>query len=73
VRGEKFVAVGGEAEVMRLAGGGTRLVNAGGRRIIPGLNDSHLHVIRGCLNRFGLTSIVDPGESATAYRTATGP
>lgn len=49
VRGEKFLAVGGEAEVMRLAGDGTRLVDAGGRRVIPGLNDSHLHAIRGGL------------------------
>jgi predicted amidohydrolase YtcJ len=47
VRGEKFLAV--EAEVMRLAGDGTRLVDAGGRRVIPGLNDSHLHAIRGGL------------------------
>ena len=46
VRGEKFVAVGDEAEVMPLAGDGTRLVDAGGRRVIPGLNDSHLHAIR---------------------------
>ena len=49
VRGEKFLAVGSEAEVMRLAGDGTRLVDAGGRRVIPGLNDSHLHAIRGGL------------------------
>ena len=49
VRGRKFVAVGDEAEVMRLAGDGTRLVDAGGRRVIPGLNDSHLHAIRGGL------------------------
>ena len=46
MRGEKFLAVGGEAEVMRLAGDGTRLVDAGGRRVIPGLNDSQLHAIR---------------------------
>jgi predicted amidohydrolase YtcJ len=50
VRGERFVAVGGEAEVMRLAGEGTRLVDAGGRRVIPGLNDSHMHAIRGGLH-----------------------
>ena len=49
VRGEKFLAVGTEAEVMRLAGNGTRLVDAGGRRVIPGLNDPHLHAIRGGL------------------------
>lgn len=49
VRGERFLAVGGEAEIMRLAGDGTRLVDAGGRRVIPGLNDSHMHAIRGGL------------------------
>jgi predicted amidohydrolase YtcJ len=50
VLGERFAAVGGEAEVMRLAGQGTRVVDAGGRRVIPGLNDSHLHAIRGGLH-----------------------
>jgi hypothetical protein len=49
VRGEKFVAVGGQTEVMRLAADGTRVVDAGGRRVIPGLNDSHMHAIRGGL------------------------
>ena len=47
VRGEKFVAVGGEEEVMRLRGDRTRVIDAGGRRVIPGLNDSHLHAVRG--------------------------
>jgi len=46
-RGETFVAVGSEAEVMRLRGESTRVIDAGGRRVIPGLNDSHLHVVRG--------------------------
>jgi predicted amidohydrolase YtcJ len=50
VRGERFAAVGAEAEVMRLAGEGTRVIDAGGRRVIPGLNDSHLHAIRGGLH-----------------------
>ena len=46
VRGETFVAVGGEEEVMRLRGDRTRVVDAGGRRVIPGLNDSHIHAVR---------------------------
>lgn len=50
VRGERFAAVGGEPDVMRLAGEGTWVVDAGGRRVIPGLNDSHLHAIRGGLH-----------------------
>ena len=31
-------------------GPATRIIDLGGRRVIPGLNDSHLHVIRGGLN-----------------------
>src|ERR1700681_691315 len=46
-RGEKIVAVGGEAEIMGLRGQNTRVVDAGGRRVIPGLNDSHFHIVRG--------------------------
>jgi predicted amidohydrolase YtcJ len=49
VSGERIVAVGGEADVIRLAGASTTVVDAGGRRVIPGLNDSHLHAIRGGL------------------------
>src|SRR5687768_9807883 len=47
VQGEKFIAVGSAEDVMRLRGDRTRTVDAGGRRVIPGLNDSHLHVVRG--------------------------
>jgi len=46
VLGEKIVAVGGEAEIMGLRAGNTRLIDAGGRRVIPGLNDSHFHLVR---------------------------
>ena len=48
-RGEKIVAVGSDAEVTGLAARSTRLVDAGGRRVIPGLNDNHLHLVRGAL------------------------
>ena len=46
----RFVKVGSEAEVMPLRGAGTTVIDAGGRRVIPGLIDSHLHIIRGGLN-----------------------
>jgi predicted amidohydrolase YtcJ len=32
---------------MRLRGDRTRVIDAGGRRVIPGLNDSHIHAVRG--------------------------
>jgi cytosine/adenosine deaminase-related metal-dependent hydrolase len=45
----KFVAAGTDAEVLKLRGDHTRVIDAGGRTVIPGLNDSHLHLIRGGL------------------------
>lgn len=46
----RFLAVGDEAEVMAHAGPGTQVIDAHGRRLIPGLIDSHIHVIRAGLN-----------------------
>jgi predicted amidohydrolase YtcJ len=50
VRDGKFVAVGGDQDVMRLRGDRTQVIDVRGRTVIPGLNDSHLHIIRGGLN-----------------------
>lgn len=36
--------------VMRLSGPKTQIIELSGRRVIPGLNDSHTHLIRGGLN-----------------------
>ena len=46
----RIMAVGSDAEVRALATPATRSIDAGGRRLIPGLNDSHTHLIRGGLN-----------------------
>ena len=43
-------AIGTNDEVMRTAGPKTTVVDLAGRRVIPGLNDSHTHLIRGGLN-----------------------
>jgi len=48
--GGKFLTVGSDAEVMAHRGTGTQVIDTGGRTVIPGLNDSHLHLIRGGLN-----------------------
>lgn len=50
IRDGRFVAVGGDAEVMPLAGPATRVVDLGGRPVLPGLIDNHAHLIRGGLN-----------------------
>eukprot|EP01132_Coremiostelium_polycephalum_P022789 gene22789-27076_t len=46
----RFVAVGTDGEAMALRGSGTQVIDLKGRTVIPGLNDSHLHLIRGGLN-----------------------
>ncbi len=43
-------ATGASKEIMGLADDDTDVIDLGGRRVIPGLNDSHTHLIRGGLN-----------------------
>src|SRR6478672_11242176 len=50
IKDGRFVAVGPEREVMALAGSGSKVIDLKGRRAIPGLIDSHTHIIRGGLN-----------------------
>ncbi|WP_329568179.1 amidohydrolase [Streptomyces sp. NBC_01361] len=45
-----ITVVGDDKDVAPHVGPGTKVVDALGRRVIPGLNDAHLHVIRGGLN-----------------------
>lgn len=46
VKDGRFLAVGSDADVAPHRGALTRVVDAGGRTVIPGLNDSHIHAIR---------------------------
>src|SRR5437870_6183572 len=46
----RFTAVGRDEEVMPLSGASTRVIDLKGRRVLPGLNDNHLHIIRGGLS-----------------------
>src|SRR5258706_1732830 len=48
VKDGRIVGVDDTEEYER--GPNTKVINLKGRRVIPGLNDSHLHVIRGGLN-----------------------
>jgi len=46
VTGEKITAVGRSGEIAALAGPNTRIIDAGGRAVIPGLMDGHAHMDR---------------------------
>lgn len=79
IRDGRFLAVGRAQDLMHLAGPETRKIDARGRRMIPGLNDSHTHLIRGGLNynlelRWeGLESLADAMALLKAQAAVTPP
>lgn len=50
IKDGKILAASSIAKVMSFAGDETQIVDLKGHTVIPGLNDSHLHLIRGGLN-----------------------
>src|SRR5438128_1397931 len=50
IRQGRIEAVGTNADMQKLAGPGTRTIDLGGRTVIPGLIDSHMHAIRAALS-----------------------
>ena len=50
IRDGRIAAVGTDAEIRRLAGPRTRVIDVQGRTVIPGLIDSHMHAIRAALS-----------------------
>jgi predicted amidohydrolase YtcJ len=63
VRGGRVVAAGTDAEVRRLAGPGTQLLDAEGRLVTPGFNDAHIHFGAGGL---GLLNVSLLGATSLA-------
>lgn len=43
IRGNRIIFIGSDAEARKLIGDGTRLIDAGGKLVMPGFNDSHVH------------------------------
>ncbi|NEQ25265.1 MAG: amidohydrolase family protein [Microcoleus sp. SIO2G3] len=50
IKDGRFLVIGIEKEVMAAKGDNTQVINLKKRTAIPGLNDSHIHLIRGGLN-----------------------
>jgi predicted amidohydrolase YtcJ len=46
ISGERIVAVGTNQDINRLAGPDTRRIDLGGKAVIPGLIDNHMHLLR---------------------------
>ena len=45
--GERIVAVGSQADVQGWRGASTRVIDAGGKLVLPGFNDAHVHFVSG--------------------------
>lgn len=45
--GNRIVAVGTDAAIRRLAGPATKVIDLGGRLMLPGFNDAHVHLMGG--------------------------
>ena len=60
VRGGKISFVGGEEDIAAHIGASTRIIDAGGRFIMPGFHDAHVHL--------SLTASKREAESVAAIR-----
>ena len=47
ILGERIVAVGTSEEIEGWRGAETQVIDAGGKRVVPGFNDSHVHFVDG--------------------------
>ncbi len=54
VEGERIGRVGSTAQIRGQAGGRTRVIDAGGRRVVPGFNDAHVHLLGGAEDLVGV-------------------
>jgi len=52
IRGDRIVATGANADVLKLAGPKTQLVPLNGRMVLPGLIDSHVHATGAAVYEF---------------------
>lgn len=67
IRDGRIEAVGNDADILRLAGGDARRIDLKGRRVVPGINDAHVHIT------LGLPSIdlkIDRAGGSAAVRAA---
>src|SRR5215813_10669071 len=50
IRGDRFTAVGSNDEVLKTAGTETRKIDLGGKCVVPGIIESHVHPIGAALS-----------------------
>src|SRR5204862_1938194 len=71
VIGDRIVAVGSRAEIDLWRGPQTKVIDAGGKLVLPGFNDAHVHFISGGaqLDQANLNDAATPQEFARRIAT----
>jgi predicted amidohydrolase YtcJ len=71
LRQGKIVAVGSDEEIGRMRGMGTKVIDAGGRLVMPGFVDCHIHFMDGSLglDRVHLEGAQNPADIQKMLRT----
>lgn len=77
-RDGRILAVGSDAGIRALVGPETRVIDCGGRLVLPGLTDAHVHFLQYAMRRkqvslFGLTDPADVRERVAAAVAAAAP
>ena len=77
-RDGRIVAVGRAADLETLAGPATRRIDCGGRLVLPGLTDAHVHTLAYAIRRrqvslFGLTDLAAVRQRLAAAVAAAAP
>jgi predicted amidohydrolase YtcJ len=70
IDGDVIVAVGSNEEVRGAVGTGTPVMDAGGRLVVPGFNDAHVHLIMGAEELVGVDLRPSRDEADMARRLA---
>ncbi len=68
VRGSRLAVVGTAAEAAALRGPKTEVLDAGGRLVLPGFDDSHIHLVEGALSLDEVDLIEDQTLEAVQAR-----
>jgi len=57
VRGDRIEAVGENAEILKLKGPDTQIIDLGGHFVMPGFNDAHAHLIDGGFEKMNVNLV----------------
>ncbi len=70
ILGNRIVAVGEKEEILKLTGNGTRVIDARGKLVLPGFNDSHVHFtsIGNKFSSIDLRFVRTPAEIVEKFR-----